>query len=117
MKRKVLIAEDEPALLESYSELIAGLGCECLAARDGNEAIELARAYKPDLVVTDFMMPGRTGLEVIATLKRVLRKTAEAVEDVNVAEEFRVAAAAAQASQVRENAASAPSARQVAGVL
>ena len=70
MKRKVLIAEDEPALLESYSELIAGLGHECLAAHDGNEAIELARAHKPDLVVTDFMMPGRTGLEVIATLKR-----------------------------------------------
>jgi signal transduction histidine kinase len=70
MKRKVLIAEDEPALLESYRELIAALGHECLEARDGNEAIALARTYKPDLVVTDFMMPGRTGLEVIAALKR-----------------------------------------------
>jgi signal transduction histidine kinase len=70
MKRRVLIAEDEPALLESYSELVAALGHECLKARDGNEAVALARAQMPDLVVTDFMMPGRTGLEVIGTLKK-----------------------------------------------
>jgi two-component system, sensor histidine kinase and response regulator len=70
MKRKVLIAEDEPALLESYSELITALGHECLLACDGNEAIAVARSHRPDLVVTDFMMPGRTGLEVIAALKR-----------------------------------------------
>jgi two-component system sensor histidine kinase/response regulator len=69
MKRKVLMAEDEPALLESYSEIIAGLGHECVNAHDGNEALALARLHEPDLVVTDFMMPGRTGLQLIEALK------------------------------------------------
>jgi two-component system, sensor histidine kinase and response regulator len=70
MKQKVLIAEDEPALLESYSELVARLGYECLTALDGDEALVLARQHTPDLVVTDFMMPGRTGLQVIRALKQ-----------------------------------------------
>jgi signal transduction histidine kinase len=69
MKRSVLIAEDEPALLESYFELITALGHECLMARDGDEAVALARTHKPDLVITDFMMPGRTGAEVISALR------------------------------------------------
>jgi two-component system sensor histidine kinase/response regulator len=70
MKHRVLIAEDEPALLESYGELITALGHECLMARDGDEAVALARTHKPDLVITDFMMPGRTGVEVISALKK-----------------------------------------------
>lgn len=69
MKPRVLIAEDEPALLDSYSELITALGHECLTARDGDEAVALARTHKPDLVITDFMMPGRTGVEVISALR------------------------------------------------
>jgi len=66
---KVLVAEDEPALLESYSELVTGLGHECLAAQDGHQALALARQHRPDLVVTDFMLPGRTGLEVLRELR------------------------------------------------
>ncbi len=66
---KVLIAEDEPALLECYCELVRGLGHECLEARDGEEAIQLARQHTPDLVVTDFMMPKRNGLEVFRALQ------------------------------------------------
>jgi two-component system, sensor histidine kinase and response regulator len=66
---KVLIAEDEAALLEIYAELVAGLGHECLVAHDGQEAVDLARARRPDVLVTDYMLPGRTGLEVIRALR------------------------------------------------
>lgn len=69
MTRRVLIAEDEPALLESYCELVTALGHECLTARDGDEAVALARTHKPDLVITDFMMPGRTGVDVLSALR------------------------------------------------
>jgi signal transduction histidine kinase len=67
---KVLVAEDEPALLEMYCELVTTLGYECLSATDGDEAIAIARREQPLVVLTDYMMPGRTGLEVIQTLKR-----------------------------------------------
>lgn len=66
---KVLLAEDEPALLESYCELVRGLGHDCIAAQDGAQALDLARRHSPDLVITDLMMPGRTGLEIIHALR------------------------------------------------
>lgn len=65
----VLLAEDEPALLECYCELVTGLGHDCIATRDGNEALDEARRKLPDLVVTDLMMPGRSGLEFIRALR------------------------------------------------
>lgn len=66
---KVLVAEDEPALLESFRELVTGLGHECIPALDGNQALDLARSRQPDLVVTDVMMPGKTGVELIRALR------------------------------------------------
>jgi two-component system sensor histidine kinase/response regulator len=70
MGPKILVAEDEPALLELYCELVTGLGYECLPAPDGDEAIVVARREQPLVVMTDYMMPGRTGSEVIHALKR-----------------------------------------------
>jgi two-component system sensor histidine kinase/response regulator len=67
--RKVLVAEDEPALLEFFRELVEGLGHECLEARDGIEAVSIARSQFPDLVITDYMMPGSTGIELIRALR------------------------------------------------
>jgi len=66
---KILVAEDEPALLECYCELIAGLGHECIVAQDGGQAISLARMHSPDLVVTDYMMPVASGADVIRALR------------------------------------------------
>lgn len=66
---KVLIAEDEPALLDAYCELLSGMGHDLIRAQDGEQALELARAQLPDLVLTDLMMPGRTGLELIRALR------------------------------------------------
>lgn len=66
---RVLIAEDEPALLDCFCELVAGLGHECVAAQDGRQALDLARKRNPDLVVTDLMMPNGNGLDIIRTLR------------------------------------------------
>lgn len=65
----ILVAEDEPALLEAYSEVVSALGHRCITAADGDEALDLARREQPDLVVTDYMMPGRTGIELIHALR------------------------------------------------
>ena len=46
---------------------VIGLGHECLSAHDGNQALDIARKQHPDLVISDLMMPGKTGLEVLAT--------------------------------------------------
>lgn len=66
---KVLVAEDEPALLDSYAEIVQALGHECVSAFDGSHALELARQHHPDLVITDYMMAGKTGVELLRALR------------------------------------------------
>jgi CheY-like chemotaxis protein len=48
-------------------------------ARDGDESVDFARSLEPDLIVLDMMMPGRTGLEVLAELRREPRFAETAV--------------------------------------
>lgn len=66
----VLVADDEPAVLEVLSQVVEDLGHEVVKARDGEEALELARACRPHLVVTDHMMPRLSGVELCRRLKR-----------------------------------------------
>jgi CheY-like chemotaxis protein len=65
----VLIADDDPAIRETLSELVLSLGHEPLVAKDGEEAVSLALSRTPDLVITDYMMPRKTGIEVIRALR------------------------------------------------
>jgi len=67
--RKILIADDEPNILISLEYLMQREGFEVLVARDGNEALELARDRHPDLILLDAMMPGRDGFEVCREIR------------------------------------------------
>lgn len=67
--RKVLIADDEPDILEILKYNLAGQGYEVVTAKDGDEALEKARRFLPDLVVLDVMMPRKTGVEVCQLLR------------------------------------------------
>lgn len=66
----VLVADDEPAVLEVLGQVVEDLGHEVVKARDGEEALELARECRPHLVVTDHMMPRLSGVELCRRLKR-----------------------------------------------
>jgi two-component system, sensor histidine kinase and response regulator len=66
---RVLIVEDEAALLEVFAEVVEGLGHEAVRAQDGEQALLLARTEPPDLVVSDHMMPRRTGVELLRALR------------------------------------------------
>jgi len=72
----VLVADDEPAVLEVLSQVVEDLGHDVLRAKDGEEAFGLARARRPHLVVTDHLMPRLSGLELCHRLRRdeVLRE-------------------------------------------
>lgn len=64
MAHKILIVDDEPNILISLEYLMQREGFEVSVARDGLQAIEAIERDKPDLVLLDVMMPGKTGLEV-----------------------------------------------------
>jgi two-component system, OmpR family, alkaline phosphatase synthesis response regulator PhoP len=67
--RKVLIADDEPDILEILKYNLSNEGYEVITAKDGDEALEKARRTQPDLVVLDVMMPKKTGVEVCQLLR------------------------------------------------
>ena len=67
--KKILIADDEPDILEILSFNLKAQGYEVTEAKNGNEALEKAKTYNPDLIILDVMMPGKNGLEVCSMLR------------------------------------------------
>ena len=63
---KVLIADDEPDILEILKYNLEKEGYQVSTAKDGNEALDKAKLYQPDLIVLDMMMPKKSGMEVLA---------------------------------------------------
>jgi CheY-like chemotaxis protein len=66
----VLIVDDEPDLITLLSDQVAMLGHEVAVARDGVEGVQLALRRRPDLVVTDVIMPNMDGPEMLIELRR-----------------------------------------------
>ncbi|MFN3741090.1 MAG: response regulator transcription factor [Anaerolineales bacterium] len=70
MPPKILIIDDEPSILNLVSAYLRPEGFEVYTASDGPSGLKAARAYKPDLIVLDIMLPGMDGLEVLNRLRR-----------------------------------------------
>ncbi|MBI3697796.1 MAG: response regulator [Acidobacteria bacterium] len=67
--KKVLVCDDELYILESVTYVVRQEGYTVLSASDGEEALRLARAELPALMLLDIMMPKRNGFEVCGELK------------------------------------------------
>ena len=67
--KKVLIADDEPDILEILKYNLIKEGYQVITAQDGDEAIEKAKQTLPDLIILDIMMPGKNGVEVCEILR------------------------------------------------
>lgn len=69
MPHRILIADDEPNIVASLEFLMRKCDYEVCVARDGDEALQLAETFRPDLVLLDVMMPRRSGFEVCRLLR------------------------------------------------
>jgi CheY-like chemotaxis protein len=67
---RVLVVDDEPYNLEFYGDCLALHGHTVVVASDGQSALEQHQREQPDLVITDLTMPGMSGWELAAELKR-----------------------------------------------
>ncbi len=65
----ILIADDEQECIDFVRDALADTPHEILAARDGEEALSMARERKPDLIILDVQMPKRDGFAVFAELR------------------------------------------------
>lgn len=70
MSARILVVDDEPSIVKVLAYNLERAGYEVLVARDGVEALTLARPGRPDLVILDLMLPGLDGLEVCRSLRR-----------------------------------------------
>ncbi len=70
MGDRILLVDDERAIVESLRYALEREGYEVLEAADGSEAVRLARAQPPDLVLLDIMLPGMSGFEVCRILRQ-----------------------------------------------
>jgi len=66
---RVLIAEDEESIVASLDFLMRRCGFETRVARDGNAALAALADFKPDVVLLDIMLPGRSGFEVCRAIR------------------------------------------------
>jgi two-component system OmpR family response regulator len=69
MKNKILVVEDDPNILEALRYNLGKEGYDTFTAVDGVQALEAARASKPDLIILDIMLPKMSGFEVCRILR------------------------------------------------
>ena len=67
--KRVLVADDELAILSVVSYKLRNAGLEVITANDGRQALELASSEVPDLLIIDYEMPGLNGLDVCLQLR------------------------------------------------
>ncbi|TAH37279.1 MAG: response regulator transcription factor [Planctomycetota bacterium] len=67
--KKLLLVEDDPDLLEVLRLTFENEGYQTVLAKNGEEALKLARRHDPDMVLLDIMLPGRDGIEVCREMR------------------------------------------------
>jgi CheY-like chemotaxis protein len=66
----VLVVDDEPDAREFIGTVLSDAGATVIEARDGEEALEMARRERPDLITLDITMPRKTGAEVYEEMRQ-----------------------------------------------
>jgi len=69
---RVLVIDDDIATLEEVADALEGFELEVYFATSGEEAVALARKTTPDMVITDFLLPGINGLDTIELMKEFI---------------------------------------------
>ncbi len=70
MAKTVMIVEDNELNMKLFRDLIEASGYDTVRTRNGQDALNLAREYRPDLILMDIQLPGLSGLEVTKWLKQ-----------------------------------------------
>ena len=70
MKTKILITDDDYALMKAYKNKFESEGFEVLSAQNGNEGLEIALKEHPDIILLDVIMPEMDGLSMLKKLRK-----------------------------------------------
>ena len=67
----VLVVDDESAIADTLSEILSLSGYAAMPAYDAEEALETALLMPPELLITDVMLPGMSGIELAISIRRI----------------------------------------------
>jgi DNA-binding response OmpR family regulator len=70
MSATILVVDDEPSIVEVLTYNLKNANYHVFVARDGTQALQIARRESPDLIILDLMLPGLDGLEVCRELRK-----------------------------------------------
>src|SRR5687768_8470072 len=70
MKKRLLLVEDDQALARVLSENLTFCGYEVEWVADGNDVVARLRTFRPDLVLLDVMLPGRSGFDLCGLIRK-----------------------------------------------
>ncbi|WP_371039155.1 response regulator transcription factor [Rhodosalinus sp. FB01] len=79
MGKRVLVIEDEPNIIEAISFILSRDGWRVHTHANGHDALDVIRAQRPDLLILDVMLPGRSGYDILRDLRE-----AEGLDDLPV---------------------------------
>ena len=73
-KNRIIVVDDEAVIAETVVEILAQEGFEATAVTDGASAVELAKSFEPDVVLSDVIMPGLNGIETGIKIRELVPK-------------------------------------------
>ena len=70
-RRVILVVDDESAIADTLAEILSRSGYAALVAYDATDALETALLSPPEMLITDVVLPGMSGIELAITIKRI----------------------------------------------
>jgi DNA-binding response OmpR family regulator len=71
-RMRVLLVDDEPGLLETLAQILCDEGYVVVSALQGEDAVDIADVFPPDIVVTDLRLPGLDGISTVERIRHHL---------------------------------------------
>jgi len=71
MMNTILLIDDDPTIQEVFSQFLTGQGYEVLQAENGKLGMKMLEEQKPDLIITDILMPEMDGLEILLLIRKM----------------------------------------------
>ncbi|MGB0346970.1 MAG: response regulator transcription factor [Balneolaceae bacterium] len=68
---KILVVEDEPSLIFTLRDTLESEGYAVIVSEDGEQAVELVQEHKPDLMILDIMLPGKSGYDICKEVREL----------------------------------------------
>ncbi|WP_395070324.1 response regulator transcription factor [Gracilimonas sp.] len=69
-RMKVLVVEDEPSLIFTLRDTLESEGYDVVVSEEGTQALEMVKEHKPDIMILDIMLPGKSGYDIMEELRK-----------------------------------------------